>query len=129
MVQLWFLNGKRSGSIQILRNYPCSIGRNPNSDVPVEEPGVWDQHCEIDLEMGRGFTLKTESKAITSVNGEPVQQALLKNGDRIDIGASKIQFWLNPSLPKSFRIRELLTWIALVFFSLSQVALFYWLPK
>ena len=129
MVQLRFLNGKRPGSIQILRNYPSSIGRNPSSDVPVDEPGVWDRHCEIDLELGHGFILKTETKAITSVNGEPVQRTLLKNGDRIDIGALKIQFWLNPSLPKSFRIRELLTWLALIFFSLGQVALFYWLPK
>lgn len=129
MVQLRFLNGKRSGSVQVLRSYPCSIGRNPSSDVLTEEAGVWDRHCEIDLELNRGFTLKTEPKAITSVNGEPVQQAVLKNGDRIDIGALKIQFWLNPSLAKSFRIRELLTWVAFVFFSLGQVALFYWLPK
>ena len=129
MVQLRFLNGKRSGSIQILRNYPCSIGRNPSSDVPVEEPGVWDQHCEIDLDLSCGFTLKTDPSAIASVNGEPVQRALLKNGDRIDLGALKLQFWLNPSQTRSFRIRELLTWVALVFFSLFQVALFYWLPK
>ena len=129
MVQLRFLNGKRAGSIQVLRSYPCTIGRIPSSDVPIEEAGVWDRHCEIDLDLSSGFILKTESKAITSVNGEPVQQALLKNGDRIDIGALKIQFWLNPSLPKSFRIREVLTWVALVFLSLGQVALFYWLPK
>jgi len=35
--------------------------------------------------------------ARTSINGQPIQRTFLRNGDTIEIGAAKIQFWLSES--------------------------------
>ena len=129
MVQLRFLTGKHPGSVQVVGRFPCRVGRSSASNVRVEEPGVWDQHFEIDLDSSRGFTLQAKTDAFVDVNGQRTEQANLRNGDLIEIGAVKIQFWLNPTRQRSCRLRELLTWAALAILSVSQVALVYWLPK
>lgn len=128
MVQLRFLTGKHSGSFQRIAQFPCSIGRNASADVRLEDPGVWDRHLEIDLDSARCFVLRTRMEASACVNGQPTDQTALKNGDLIEIGASKIQFWLDPTRPKDFRVREFLTWTTLLILSACQVALIYWLP-
>ncbi len=90
---------------------------------------MWDQHFELDLDSSNGFTLQARPDAFVDVNGERTDHAILRNGDLIEVGALKIQFWLNPTRQKSFRVREALTWTALVILSVSQIALVYWLPK
>jgi pSer/pThr/pTyr-binding forkhead associated (FHA) protein len=128
MVQLRFLTGKHSGAFQRLAEFPFSIGRNASADVRLEDFGVWDHHLKIDLDAVRGFLLTTRAETSASVNGQPTEEAILKNGDLIEIGAAKIQFWLEPTRQKNFRFREVLTWAALLIWSVSQVALIYWLP-
>lgn len=129
MVQLKFLAGALAGSTHLIQQFPCSLGRNVSSDVRVEDQGVWDKHLEIDLDSSRGFILKSRVEARTSVNGQPAAESLLRNGDVIELGGAKIQFWLNPTRQKEFRFREFLTWIALITLSFAQVALVYWLAR
>jgi hypothetical protein len=54
-----------------------------------------------------------------------VDEAILRNGDVLSMGALKIQFALSPVRQASQRLRECLTWAALAILCLGQVALIY----
>jgi hypothetical protein len=94
-------------------------------DLRLEEHGVWDRHFELDLDVPDGFVLKVPSEARVNVNGEPARSALLRNGDLIEIGALKVQFWLCETRQKKLRVREVLTWASFVALSAGQLALIY----
>ena len=129
MVQLEFLSGREHGSVRFVRRFPCLIGRNASSDLRSEDPGVWDRHLEIDLDLQRGFVLRALPDALVRVNGQPTNQVLLKNGDLVEIGSLKIRFWLERPQQRSLAVREFLTWSALAILSFGQLALIYWLPR
>ena len=125
MVQIKFLSGKKAGSSWVARRFPVRIGRSPESDLRVEDPGVWDQHLKLDLRRGEGFVLTTQGDALAAVNAQRVEQAVLRNGDTIELGAVKLQFWLAETRQRGLRLREWLTWIALGVICFSQIALIY----
>ena len=52
-----------------------------------------------------------------------------RNGDLIELGAVKIQFWIAKAEQIRLRWREWLTWLALILLTAAQVALIYWLPQ
>ncbi len=127
MVQLRLLNGRQAARTFVARNYPWRIGRDPTADVQLEEDGVWDQHLEIWLKPQEGLLLALQPGAWGTVNGEPFQTKLLRNGDLIQIGAVKLQFFLSDTQICNWGWRESLTWLFLGFLCLVQIALFYWL--
>ena len=122
MVQLQILSGKKAGAQFIAARLPVQIGRASDSDVPLEEPGVWPRHCRI-ARQGRELICQAEAGALLSINGAPVEQAVLRNGDVISVGALKIQFTLSPVRQSGLRAFECLTWVALALLCLAQVAL------
>jgi len=125
MVQLKVLSGKKAGTAWAARRFPVRIGRSAAADLQVEEAGVWDEHLQLDFNPAKGIILTAQPNAIATVNGQPLQQAVLRNGDAIDIGALKMQFWLSETRQGGLRFREGLTWIAIAAISLGQVALIY----
>ncbi|HOX56976.1 MAG TPA: FHA domain-containing protein [Candidatus Paceibacterota bacterium] len=127
MVQLKVLSGKKAGTAWVARRFPVSIGRSAAADLQLEEPGVWDQHLQLSFDPAEGITLSAQPNALAAVNGQPVRHAVLRNGDTIDIGSLKFQFWLGEARQVGLRFREALTWIAIVVISLGQVGLIYWL--
>jgi pSer/pThr/pTyr-binding forkhead associated (FHA) protein len=129
MVQLKILSGKKAGTVWVARRFPVRIGRSAGIDLQLEEDGVWDQHFQLDFRPPEGFLLSGHPDARTSINGEPVQRALLRNGDTIEIGATKLQFWLSESLQGGLRYREWLTWAAIAVISLGQIAVIYLLLR
>ena len=128
MVQLQFLNGHRSGAVFRGAHFPIRAGRAAESDLPLDETGVWQRHFLIDW-RGEGLVLEAEADALLSVNDTPVQRSLLRNGDIITLGALKIRFSLSPVRQSSLALREWLTWIALGALCLWQVSLVYWLIR
>jgi pSer/pThr/pTyr-binding forkhead associated (FHA) protein len=122
-----FLSGKMAGGSWTTRRFPVRIGRVPSADLQLEEPGVWDQHLEISLDPKEGFVATISPGALATVNGHPLERAVLHNGDTIQMGAMKLQFWLAASRQAGLRIREWLTWVAIAAISLGQVWLIYWL--
>ena len=122
MVQLQILSGKRAGAQFTAARLPMLIGRASGADLSLEEPGVWPRHFRI-TRQGPQLVCQAEPSALLSVNGVPVDQAVLRNGDVISIGALKIQFALSPVRQSSLRAREGLTWAALALLGLGQVAL------
>jgi hypothetical protein len=125
MVQLRILSGNKAGTAWVARHFPVRIGRSPNADLQLEESGVWDEHLQLDFKPAEGIVLSAQPNALAAVNGHAVQQTVLRNGDAIDIGSSKLQFWLADTRQTDLRLREGLTWAAIAAISIGQVALIY----
>jgi pSer/pThr/pTyr-binding forkhead associated (FHA) protein len=129
MVQLKVLSGKKAGTAWVARRFPVRIGRSAQADLQSDESGVWDQHLRVDFDPAAGLVLTAQPDALTTVNGQPVQQAVLRNGDSISAGSLKLQFWLSETRQRGLRFREGLTWAAIAVISLGQVAIVYWLVR
>jgi hypothetical protein len=129
MVQLKILSGKKAGTETVIRHFPFYVGRDVNCGLPLDEPGIWDKHFQIDLNSPDGFVLTTEPNTSVTIDGTTVQRAPLRNGETIEIGLTKILFGLSPTLQKSLALREWLTWIALAGLCLGQIALIYQLLR
>ena len=129
MVQLRILSGKKAGTSWVTRRFPVRVGRAPTCDLQLEEHGVWNDHFQIDFNPAAGFVLVTQPEALITANGQPAQRVVLRNGDTVEIGALKIQFWLSDARQRSLRLSEWLVWGLIAAVSLGQVALVYWLPR
>jgi pSer/pThr/pTyr-binding forkhead associated (FHA) protein len=127
MIQLKVLSGKKTGTIWVARRFPVRIGRSAATDLQLEEDGVWDEHLHLDFNPAEGIVLSAQPDALASVNGQPVRQAVLRNGDAIEIGSLRMQFWLSETRQAGLRFREGLTWAGIAGISLGQVGLIYWL--
>jgi len=129
MVQLKILSGKMAGASWSARRFPVRIGRSPKADLQIEESGVWDEHIQIELNPVEGFRLRAQPNAVAVVNSQPANDIVLRNGDLIQIGSSRMQFWLSETRQRGLRFREWLTWTGIAAISLGQVALIYWLLR
>jgi hypothetical protein len=129
MIHLKILSGKKAGTTWVARRFPVRIGRSCSSDLQLEEDGVWDDHFKIGLVPAEGFILEAQPHALAAANGRPVQRAVLRNGDAIEIGSLKMQFWLGEARQRGLRFREWFVWIMIAAVSLGQVALVYWLLR
>jgi hypothetical protein len=127
MIQLEVLSGKKAGTIWVARHFPVRIGRSSAADLQLEEDGVWDQHLQLDFNPLEGIILSAQPNALANVNGQPVRQTLLHNGDAVEIGSLRMQFWLSETRQGGLRFREGLTWAGIAAISLGQVGLIYWL--
>ena len=127
MVQLKVLSGKKAGTVWEARRFPVHIGRSRSADLQFEESGVWDEHLQLDFNAAEGIVLRAQTNALTAVNGQPVHHTILRNGDSIEIGSLKLEFWLADTRQTDLRLREGLTWAAIAAISVGQVGLIYWL--
>ena len=75
-----------------LAKQSVTIGRLPECDVVVDDAGASRQHARIQRTES-GFVLTDlGSTNGTMVNGEPIQEHVLENGDRITIGETELEF-------------------------------------
>ena len=129
MVQLRILSGKKAGAAWVARRFPVRIGRDAAADLQLEENGVWEQHVRIELSRADGFVLKVRPEAQAVLNGQAIERAVLRNGDAIELGSLKLQFWLSENRQTGLAVREWLTWIGIAAISLGQAGLAYWLLR
>lgn len=127
MVQIKILSGKKAGFSFEARRFPVRIGRSANSDLQLEEAGIWDEHLKLDLDPAEGFLVETHANAFATFNGQPLQRAALRNGDTIDIGSVKLRFWLSEARQRGQALREMFVWAMIAVVCLAQVGLVYWL--
>jgi pSer/pThr/pTyr-binding forkhead associated (FHA) protein len=125
MIQLKVLSGRKAGDQLVVRRFPFRMGREPGVELVLDDPGVWADHAQIEFIKGEGFVLSTHADAVTSVNGEPVQSALLRNGDAIQLGGATVQFWLSDVRQRGLAGREFLVWTGILLATLSQLVLIY----
>jgi hypothetical protein len=90
---------------------------------------VWDEHFQVSFNPAAGFALETKPDALVTANGQPVQRTILRNGDLIEIGSLKLQFWLDEARQRGLRFGEILAWTIIAAVCISQVALIYWLIR
>jgi hypothetical protein len=81
----------------------------------------------LEIQPDQGLILCPHSDAPTRVNGQITADTALRNGDLIEIGSVRLQFWLTPTRQRGLQWREVLTWAAIAAISLGQVWLIYYL--
>lgn len=129
MVQLQILSGKQAGVRWMARRFPVRVGRGGANDLRLEEDGVWEQHCILNLDPAQGFILTAQSDALVTINHEPAQTCRLRNGDSIELGAARFRFWLNETTQRGQRLREGFVWTLVGAICLLEVGLVYWLMR
>jgi hypothetical protein len=129
MIQLRILSGTKAGTAWAARRFPVRIGRSTAADLQLEEEGVWDQHLQLDFDRAQGIVLSARAEAPARVNGQPVHDAVLRNGDEIEMGSLRLQFWLSETRQYGFRLREVFTWLGIAGLTLGQVVLIYLLLR
>ena len=128
MIQLHLLSGRQAGGEIVVRHFPFVIGRGA-AHLPLDDGGVWEQHLQIDFQRGAGFTFTARDDAGVIVNGATTATGLLRNGDLIELGTARLRFWLARTEQRSLRVREGLTWAALLGLVAAQAALVWWLLR
>jgi hypothetical protein len=129
MIQLNILSGKKAGTQPVARRFPFHIGRAAGNDLQLDEDGIWDQHLALEFQKQEGFKLTTSVNALATVNSHPIQNIILRNGDTIILGSVKLQFWLTAARQRGLYLREGFVWALLIFVTVSQFALLYWLIR
>lgn len=69
---------------------PCSIGRDPQNDVVLDDRAISRKHAEIRLRLGRYTLYDLQSTNGTFVNGRRVAEVVLADGDRITISGNDL---------------------------------------
>lgn len=93
--QAWVrvLAGNNEGKDYILSKPLTVLGRDERADVPLfGDPGLSPQHAAIRMENGRHMLLDGGAPMGSVVNGQPVQQQLLRDGDMIQLGQVRLLF-------------------------------------
>lgn len=93
--QAWVrvLAGRNEGKDYILSKPMTILGRDERADVPLfGDPALAPQHAAIRMENGRHVLLDGGTPVGTLVNGQRVQQQLLRDGDMIQLGQVRILF-------------------------------------
>ena len=91
---LTFESGPFSGRIVALPNQMVSIGRAPDNEVVVGDPATSGHHGRIEMRSGAFWISDLGSTNGTRVNGQPVIEKQLNDGDMIAIGQNTLRFTL-----------------------------------
>src|SRR4029077_5541327 len=91
---LTFEAGPFAGRIVALPDQMVSIGRAPDNDVVVGDPATSGHHGRIEVRNGSFWISDLGSTNGTQVNGEPVIERQLSDGDSIAIGQNTLRFSL-----------------------------------
>ena len=88
--------GPNAGSRFLLDQPTTSAGRHPDSDIFLDDVTVSRRHAEFRLEGGEFQVVDVGSLNGTYVNREPVDSAVLANGDEVQIGKFRLVFLTGP---------------------------------
>jgi dipeptidyl aminopeptidase/acylaminoacyl peptidase len=91
---LTFESGPFAGRIVALPSQMVTIGRAPDNDVVVGDPATSGRHGRIEVRNGYFWMSDLGSTNGTLVNGEPVIEKQLADGDLIAIGQNTMRFTL-----------------------------------
>ncbi len=92
--KLSFETGPFAGRVVALPNQMVTVGRAPDNDVVVGDPATSGRHGRIEMRSDVFWISDLGSTNGTLVNGEPVIEKQLSDGDLIAIGQNTIRFTL-----------------------------------
>jgi hypothetical protein len=72
-----------------------AVGRAADNDVILDDPQVSRHHCQLKLQHGAYGFVDLQSRNGSMVNGQPVAEIALADGDRIRIGSTTMEFRLH----------------------------------
>ena len=84
--------GPNVGSRFLLDRSTTSAGRHPDSDIFLDDVTVSRRHAEFRSDAGEFVVVDVGSLNGTYVNREPVDTAVLVNGDEVQIGKVRLVF-------------------------------------
>ena len=88
--------GPNAGSRFLLDIPTTSAGRHPDSDIFLDDVTVSRRHAEFRRDAGEFVVVDVGSLNGTYVNREPVDTAVLANGDEVQIGKFRLVFLTGP---------------------------------
>ena len=88
--------GPNAGSRFLLDQPVTSVGRHPGSDIFLDDVTVSRRHAEFRWENDEFHVVDVGSLNSTYVNREPVDSAVLVNGDEVQIGKFRLTFLTKP---------------------------------
>ena len=89
--------GPNAGSRFLLDRASTSAGRHPDSDIFLDDVTVSRRHAEFRSDAGEFVVVDVGSLNGTYVNREPVDTAVLANGDEVQIGKFRLVFLTGPA--------------------------------
>jgi pSer/pThr/pTyr-binding forkhead associated (FHA) protein len=111
------------GAVTPVPRYPFRIGRAADDQMRLQVPGVWDRHCTLEWRGSEGVHLVGDARALTLVNGQPVKEVRVRNGDIVDVGGVQLMLSVCPVPQRHFGALEFLVWLTLSTIALSQLFL------
>jgi pSer/pThr/pTyr-binding forkhead associated (FHA) protein len=91
-VKLVQVSGDMAGLQFRLEQETCTLGRGAEADLTVESEAASRRHAAIEFADGQYRIRDLGSTNGVYLNGEIIQIAELRHGDRIDIGGQVFQF-------------------------------------
>ncbi len=88
--------GPNAGARFLLDHDVTTSGRHPDSDIFLDDVTVSRRHAEFRLESNEFSVVDVGSLNGTYVNREPVDSAVLANGDEVQIGKFRLVFLTGP---------------------------------
>jgi pSer/pThr/pTyr-binding forkhead associated (FHA) protein len=89
--------GPNAGSQFPLHQAVTSAGRDPRSDIFLDDVTVSRRHAEFRSERGELQVVDIGSLNGVYVNGEPIDSAVLTNGDEIQMGKFRLMLLIQPA--------------------------------
>jgi serine/threonine protein kinase len=89
---LQIISGPHKGRFLLVEEgSPLLLGRSRHAETRLEDPSVSRVHCEIELEDGQVLVTDLESAAGTFINGQRITEQVLRPGDVLQIGESRMR--------------------------------------
>jgi predicted component of type VI protein secretion system len=128
MCRLQILSGRLAGQVILARHFPFLLGRSPQCDLVLPDPGVWDEHCRLEYRPPEGCFLCAVANIDTRVDSRKVEgEALLRNAAEITLGGARVRFSLADPMPKRLFFREAIAWVFLATVLAAEAWLIRWL--
>jgi pSer/pThr/pTyr-binding forkhead associated (FHA) protein len=96
LVSVRILEGEQAGSQIFLSKSKNVVGRDKKADIVIRDPEVSARHCAIEVYETVAILKDLGSTNGTVLNGYLVKEDLLKDGDKIQVGSTTLQFCLKP---------------------------------
>ena len=92
MASLFVIQGPDRGRRYELAEVSVTIGRESSNGIQLHDTEASRRHVELRKNEGSYELLDLESSNGTFVNNSRIEQRLLQNGDRVEIGRTRMIF-------------------------------------
>ena len=85
-VKVAVIGGAADGLAVSLTDLPVTLGREGDSSIPINDRWASRHHCQLFDRSGELHVRDLASKHGTIVNGSPIDECRLQQGDRVMVG-------------------------------------------